>query len=127
MLTTALAYPTFVLTPFAGGPPAGTYSPAQIVQAYGFNQIAFNGTAGTGKGETIAIVDAYDDSKIQSDLNTFDSQFGLPQTTVVRVNQTGGTSYPASRFVGRLGARGIARRGMGARDRASGDHHAGRG
>ena len=56
----------------------------------------FNGTAGTGSGETIAIVDAYDDPNIQADLNTFDSEFGLPATTVTRVNETGGTSYPAS-------------------------------
>ena len=72
------------------------FGPAQIEQAYGFNSISFNGTPGTGKGETIAIVDAYDDPKIQSDLNTFDTQFGLAATTVIRVNQTGGTSYPAS-------------------------------
>ena len=65
-------------------------------QAYGFNSITFNGTAGTGSGETIAIVDAYNDPNIQSDLNTFDTQFGLPATTVTRVNETGGTSYPAS-------------------------------
>ena len=58
--------------------------------------LRFNGVAGTGSGETIAIVDAYDDPNIQADLNTFDTQFGLPATTVTRVNQTGGTSYPAS-------------------------------
>jgi Domain of unknown function (DUF4082)/Fibronectin type III domain len=96
MLSTVVVHPTFVLAPLGGGPPAGTYAPAQIQQAYGFNSILFNGTPGTGKGETIAIVDAYDDPKIQSDLNTFDSQFGVAATTVFRVNQTGGTSYPTS-------------------------------
>ena len=59
------------------------------------NNIVFNGTPGTGSGQTIAIVDAYDDSNIQSDLNQFDTQFGLPATTVTRVNQTGGTTYPS--------------------------------
>lgn len=96
MLSTTVVHPTFVLVPFGGGPPAGTFAPAQIQQAYGFSSITFNGAPGTGQGETIAIVDAYDDPKIQSDLNIFDSQFGLPATTVIRVNQTGGTSYPAS-------------------------------
>jgi hypothetical protein len=55
--------------------PAG-YSPAQMRHAYGFDQLANDGT-----GQTIAIVDAYDDPNITSDLNTFSSQFGLPITT----------------------------------------------
>ena len=84
----------------AAAAPAAAYTPAQIQQAYGFNNITFNGAAGTGKGETIAIVDAYNDPNIQSDLNTFDTQFGLPATTVTRVNETGGTSYPASDSTG---------------------------
>ncbi len=79
-----------------GGAPGGGFSPAQIEQAYGFSSISFNGTAGTGKGETIAIVDAYNDPNIQSDLNTFDTEFGLPATTVIRVNETGGASLPSS-------------------------------
>jgi subtilase family serine protease len=58
-----------------GGTPAG-YSPAQIRHAYGIDQLASNGT-----GQTIAIVDAYDDPNIVSDLNKFSTQFGLPTTT----------------------------------------------
>ena len=92
-----VAHPTFEIRPLAGGGgPAGGYTPAQLQQAYGFTSITFNGVTGTGSGETIAIVDAYDDPNIQADLNTFDTQFGLPATTVTRVNETGGTSYPAS-------------------------------
>jgi len=95
--TTPMAHPTFEVGPFTGGNgPAGGYTPAQIQQGYQFNSIVFNGVAGTGSGETIAIVDAYDDPNIQADLNTFDTQFGLLATTVTRVNETGGTSYPAS-------------------------------
>jgi subtilase family serine protease len=88
--------PTFTLTPMGGGPQPNTaaYTPAQIAQAYGFNNISLGGFAGTGHGETIAIVDSFDDPNIQSDLNTFDSQFGLPATTVIRVNSSGGTAYP---------------------------------
>ncbi len=92
--------PTFELKPLGGGggslAQTGAYTPAQIAQAYQFNSITFNGVAGTGSGETIAIVDAYDDPKIQGDLNTFDTQYGLPATTVIRVNETGGVSYPPS-------------------------------
>jgi subtilase family serine protease len=69
-------------------------SPAQIRAAYSFPTSA---TAGSGK--TIAIVDAYNDPTIASDLNAFDSKFKLPACTTAngcftRVSQTGGTSYP---------------------------------
>ena len=82
-------------------PATAPYTPAELQTAYGFDSITFNGVAGTGSGETIAIVDSYDDPNIQADLNTFDAAFGLPNTTVIRVNQTGGTnSYPASDSTG---------------------------
>jgi subtilase family serine protease len=60
------------------------YTPAQIKAYYGF------GTSSTaGQGETIAIVDAYNDPNISSDLATFDKQFGLsapPSLSVVDEN-----------------------------------------
>jgi subtilase family serine protease len=58
-----------------------SFSPKQIVHAYGFDQIKFNnGTViGDGSGQTIAIVDAYYDPTIKSDVSTFSSTFGLPQ------------------------------------------------
>ena len=37
------------------------YSPSQISQAYGFNQISFGGVTGNGAGQTIALIDAYND------------------------------------------------------------------
>jgi len=76
--------------------PAG-FSPAQVRQAYGFNQISFNGVQGDGTGQTIAIVDAYDQPNIASDLATFDSTFGLPAPpSFLKVDQNGGTDYPAA-------------------------------
>jgi hypothetical protein len=68
-------------------------TPAQITHAYGFDQVAaVNGTALTGAGQTIAIVDAYYDANAQSDLATFDSQYHLPAPpTFTQVNQTGGS------------------------------------
>src|SRR5437867_2625917 len=53
------------------------YSPAQIRHAYGFDQLA-----ASGAGQKIAIVDAYGNGSIQSDLDTFCRQFGLASTTV---------------------------------------------
>ena len=46
------------------------YSPAQIQQ--------YLGLTGDGKGQTIAIVDAYDDPDIAADAETFSQQYGLP-------------------------------------------------
>jgi hypothetical protein len=57
----------------AGPDPAVTppgYSPAQMT--------AHLGLTGDGKGQTIAIVDAYDDPDITSDAETFSQQYGLP-------------------------------------------------
>ena len=68
------------------------HTPAQIRQAYGFNQISQDGS-----GQTIAIVDAYNAPTIRNDLATFDSQFGLqapPNFTIL--NQNGGGSLPGT-------------------------------
>jgi hypothetical protein len=101
-LPSVTAYPTYVLlnqsggvNPHLGFGPTGT-TPSQILHAYGFDQIKFNnGTvAGDGTGETIAIVDAYDDPKAASDLHQFDVQFNLPDPVFTKVNQTGGTKLP---------------------------------
>ncbi len=61
--------------------------PAQIRHAYSFDQLtcSYTGTFGNtnlcGYGQTIAIVDAYDDPNIPQDLATFSSTFGLPDCT----------------------------------------------
>src|SRR5574342_626109 len=46
------------------------YSPSQVRHAYGFDRLAANGA-----NQKIAIVDAYGNSSIQADLNSFCSQF----------------------------------------------------
>ncbi len=72
-------------------------TPLQIRQAYGFNQVTFrNGATGDGSGTTIAIVDAYDDPNIANDLHQFDLAFGLPDPSLTKVNQTGGTALPVA-------------------------------
>jgi subtilase family serine protease len=87
-------------TSINGGPgqPAG-FSPNQISQAYGFNQISFvNGSIkGNGSGQTIAIVDAYNQPNIASDLQTFDSTYGLSAPPSLQiVNQNGGSALPTA-------------------------------
>jgi hypothetical protein len=53
------------------------YDPLEISHAYGFDQIRFGQVPGDGSGQTIAIIDAYFDPTIQSDLATFNQRFGL--------------------------------------------------
>ncbi|HEY5110993.1 MAG TPA: S53 family peptidase [Acidimicrobiales bacterium] len=80
-------------------------SPAQIISAYNFPTTSPSGGL-PGTGKTIAIVDAYNDPNIASDLATFDTQFSIPQLnscTITatsgpcfqKINWSGGTTYPA--------------------------------
>ena len=87
------------ISPDASRTPAPTpYGPSQIRNAYGVNQIPAPTTpAGTvatdGTGETIAIVDAYADPNIQTDLTTFDSKEGVTGNgTLTVLNESGQTS-----------------------------------
>ncbi len=74
---TPIVTPALPVAPlFQGTTPTG-YSPSQIRSAYGLNQISFGSVSGTGAGQTIAIIDAYFDPNISSDLATFDAQYGL--------------------------------------------------
>src|SRR5438270_12611000 len=67
--------------------PGIAYSPATVRKAYGFDQVRFGGLLGDGSGQTVAIVDSYDNPRFVSsgspgfagsDLARFDAQFGLP-------------------------------------------------
>jgi hypothetical protein len=77
-----------------------SFTPIQIRHAYGFDRAAFEDAshpqvAADGTGQTIAIVDAFDDPNIAHDLATFDSTYGLAAPpSFTKVNQTGGTTYP---------------------------------
>ena len=80
--------------------PAGGLTPADLAGAYGYPPSA------GGAGQTVAIVDAYDDPKIEQDLATFDAQYGLSACTAAngcfkKVGQTGSTTVlPGSDKVG---------------------------
>jgi subtilase family serine protease len=78
----------------ASSTPVG-YGPLQFRTAYNLPST----TAGTG--QTIGIVDAYNDPNIESDLAVYTSAFGLPKCTTAngcfkKVNQKGGSSYPST-------------------------------
>ena len=69
---------------------------------YGVNNMVFGSVAGDGTGQTIAIVDAFNDPSFvssndpnfnTSDLHRFDMQFNLPDPPVfIKSNQTGSTT-----------------------------------
>ena len=68
------------------------YSPQQIDSAYGIGGISFSGVTGNGAGQTIAIVDAYNDPNIQSDLAAFDSHYGISAPPSFTVDNLGATT-----------------------------------
>ncbi len=75
---------------FAFATPAG-YGPTDLKAAYAILP--------STKTPTVAIVDAYDDPRAETDLGTYRSTFGLPSCTTRngcfrKINQTGGTRYP---------------------------------
>lgn len=72
----AVVHSNLVLEAATGGSVQGL-SPQLARHAYGFDQIAFSSTPGDGRGQTIAIVDPYDDPNIAGDLTVFDQQFGI--------------------------------------------------
>ncbi|MFL5244660.1 MAG: hypothetical protein ACJ8FY_21370 [Gemmataceae bacterium] len=89
------AHSNNVLPQGSGGPTG--FSPNQVRHAYGFDKIVFTGgIVGDGSGTTVAIVDAYDDPNIANDLHQFDVRFGLQDPLFAKVNEFGGTAYPAA-------------------------------
>lgn len=92
-----VAVPDFTtVNPDGAAGPVGL-SPAQLRTAYGYNSVQFSGgITGDGTGQTIAIIDAYDDPDIASDLQKFDAAYGLANPTFTKVNETGGTTLPAA-------------------------------
>jgi hypothetical protein len=79
--------------------PAGGYTPGDLASAYEFSPTA------TGAGQTVAIVDAYNDPNINSDLQTFDNNYGLPACSTSNgclsvVGQTAGVGLPANDTTG---------------------------
>ncbi len=81
-LNSVVAQPAIDMAPLASSSAPTGLSPSQISQAYGINPISLpGGVTGDGSGQTIAIVVAYGDPNIQTDLQKFSSQYGLPAPT----------------------------------------------
>src|SRR5437870_1617376 len=60
------------------------FNPLQVRHAYGFDQVPYNGA-----GQTIAIVDAYDDPSAAADLSKFSTLYGLPQANFTKATPQG--------------------------------------
>jgi subtilase family serine protease len=78
-------------------PAAAPLTPLVLRAAYGVNLLQFqsggNFVTGNGAGQTIAIIDAYNDPTIVADLATFSSTFSLPNAPSFTVlNENGGTN-----------------------------------
>ena len=76
----------------AAGLPSNGYSPADITSAYELG-------ASAHPGDTVAIVDAFDNPKVESNLRTYRATWGLPSCTLAngcfrKVNQRGGSTPP---------------------------------
>ncbi|WP_031098854.1 MULTISPECIES: S53 family peptidase [unclassified Streptomyces] len=81
------------ITPEAAAASPTGYGPSDLQDAYGLTSAA----ASNGSGETIAIVDAYDDPHAEADLAKYRSTYGLPSCTTAngcfkKVGQTGSTT-----------------------------------
>ena len=63
------------------------YTPDQVRTAYGINDLSLDGT-----GQTIAIVDAYDDPAIFQAVDDYDAQFGLTSSGATLYQQYGAAS-----------------------------------
>jgi hypothetical protein len=76
--------------------PSG-YTAAQVTHAYGLDDITFTSptgqtVAGDGSGETIALIEAYHDPNLASDLQVFDQANGLADPSLTVVDQAGGAT-----------------------------------
>jgi hypothetical protein len=81
------ASPAFVrFSPAVGTTTPTGFTPYQIRHTYGIDQLGLDGA-----GQTIAIIDAYDDPNIAYDLHQFDVRFGMPDPpSFMKIGQSGG-------------------------------------
>jgi len=80
-------HPDLTITPAAQSAGFTGYSPAEIRRAYGFDLVSADGA-----GQTIAIVDAYNNPSIAADLHAFDVKYGLADPSLKVVSQNGGSA-----------------------------------
>ncbi len=85
-LTTHFAHPDFVLKTKVGSvvPNFSGFTPTQFNKAYGVNLLT-----NRGAGITVGIIDACGNPNAQTDLNKYDTTYGLPATTITVVKPQG--------------------------------------
>jgi PKD repeat protein len=84
-------------TTSSAGPATVVSSPTGLAPNTIDGVYGFAGSAAVGTGETVALVDAYNDPNASSDLATFDAKYGLPgPPSFSQVSQTGTSSLPAT-------------------------------
>ena len=89
------ASPATVGPSYTGSGVGGGYAPSDLRSAYDLPSTS------EGSGQTVAIVDAYDDPDAESDLGVYRSRYGISACTTAngcfrKVNQSGGSSYPTA-------------------------------
>jgi hypothetical protein len=77
----------------SGSGEEGGYSPENLRSAYDLPSTS------AGTGQTVAVVDAYDDPHAESDLNAYRTNYSIPECSEStgcfrKVNEAGGKSYP---------------------------------
>jgi subtilase family serine protease len=81
-----------VLVRVGAGPNIPGLSPAKLQSAYNLTAASLS----YGAGQVVAVVDAYDNPNVASDLAFYRSYFGLPTANFTKYNQLGQTSnYPS--------------------------------
>ena len=93
--TPQAASPAIQSPSFSGSGVGGGFAPADLRSAYDLP------SAAAGSGQTVAVVDAFDDPDAESDLAVYRSRYGISACTSAngcfrKVNQSGGTNYPAA-------------------------------
>src|SRR3954464_5263904 len=73
------------------------FTPDQMAHAYGLDEISFTTTTGAtikgnGSGQTIALIEAYHNPTLITDLQTFDRTYNLPDPALTVVNLGGPSS-----------------------------------
>lgn len=91
---------TFNAKPNATSSVAG-YHPADLKSAYNLNSLSST----AGAGQTVAIVDAYNDPSAISDVATYRSNFGLPALATCSLS-TGKVTSPGGPCIARVGQTG---------------------
>ncbi len=101
-LTAATTDP-LTATPMAAGTSVAVYSPAQIRAAYGLPALPALTAALTpaqaaslGAGQTIYVIDAYNDPNAAAELAAFNTQFGLRPCTTKAISATAALPLPAA-------------------------------